>query len=115
MSYSVCTAGGAKTQCRYRLRKPFAYYGRLASGRIKCFCHATKTIPKTARIVRSAHRCACAGVSCIGIVGDLVLFQPTVTSLSMHRRQLRPDQPDGVDFSFFVREDSDYRNHSRCH
>ncbi len=27
--------------------------------------------------------CACAGVSCVGIAGDVVLFQPTVTSLSI--------------------------------
>jgi hypothetical protein len=27
--------------------------------------------------------CACAGVSCIGITQDVVLFQPTVTSLSI--------------------------------
>ena len=27
--------------------------------------------------------CACAGVSCIGITQDVVLFQPTVTSLAI--------------------------------
>jgi hypothetical protein len=27
--------------------------------------------------------CACAGVCCIGITGDAVLFQPTVASLSI--------------------------------
>jgi hypothetical protein len=27
--------------------------------------------------------CTCAGVSCVGIGGDLVLFQPTVASLAI--------------------------------
>lgn len=33
--------------------------------------------------------CACAGVSCIGITHDTVLFQPTVASLSIPLAEFR--------------------------
>ena len=33
--------------------------------------------------------CACAGVCCIGITQDVVLFQPTVTSLSIPLAEFR--------------------------
>jgi hypothetical protein len=89
MSYSVCTEGGAKTPSSYRLRKSFCVLRPVSQRQNQVFLPRHKDYSKTARIVRgpspdrSAHRCACAGLSVAGITRDVVLFQPTVTSLAI--------------------------------
>jgi len=95
--------GRGKNPLRKRPRKSFFCYRRLVRGRIKYFCHATKTIPKTAE--SSAALIAALAPGCVVLASRRTLFS---SSRPSHRCRFRwRDRVHGLD-----EVQRDYRRHS---